>query len=157
MMQNKHLFKRIFFLLILSVLISFVSIALAKNIKKERCSVNREIVNIRLGPSLGQKILWKLERFCPLLIIEKKGRWYKIEDFEGDIGWIHNSCVNKTKTVITKEDNCIARKKPIVTSEIIFETTDKGVPFKVLDKKGEWIKLFHSSKSQAWMHKKCLW
>ena len=73
--------------LLLAVL--FAAPALAQ----ERACVDAKIANLRSGPGTDNQILWQVERYHPIILVQKKGNWYQIKDFEGEEGWIHQSLV----------------------------------------------------------------
>ena len=67
----------------------------------ERLTVTAPIANIRSGPGSKYDILWKVEKYYPILVIEKKGEWYHFKDFEDDKGWVYKKLVQKVEAVIT--------------------------------------------------------
>lgn len=138
-------------IIILFLIVGFSAAALA-----ERLAVSAPVANIRSGPGTGHNILWKVEKFFPLLIIDKSGKWYQFKDFEDDRGWIHQSLVSKIPTVITKNEKCNIRSGPGTDNRILF-TVEKGIPFKVLDRKGSWIHIEHSDGDKGWIHKALVW
>ncbi|WDN87359.1 hypothetical protein BuS5_00327 [Desulfosarcina sp. BuS5] len=127
-----------------------------EDIFAERLAVTDSIANIRSGPGTNNVIIWKVEKDHPLEIIEKKGNWYHFRDFEKDEGWIHKSLVGKVKTVITKKDNCNIRTGPGTKYKIIF-TVEKGIPFRLLKRQGEWIKIRHADGDQGWIYNGLVW
>jgi SH3-like domain-containing protein len=60
------------------------------------------------------------------------------------------------KCVIVKNDRCNVRSGPGTENDILF-TVDKGVPFKVLDKKGDWLHVAHADGDQGWIHRTLVW
>ena len=50
-------------------------------------SIKGSTVNMRTGPDTGTEVMWELKRGSPLKVLQRKGRWYKVVDFEGDPGW----------------------------------------------------------------------
>jgi len=133
------------------LLILFSSTAFA-----ERFSVSSDTANIRSGPGTNHDILWKVEKYHPILILKKVDVWYHFRDFESDEGWIHKSLVNKTPTVITKSETSNIRSGPGTKNEIKF-TADKGTPFKILKRKGKWIRIQHADSDIGWIHKSLVW
>jgi len=133
------------------LLILFSSAAFA-----ERLAVSSGTANIRSGPGTNHDILWKVEKFYPVLILKKTNVWYHFRDFEEDEGWIHESLVNKTPTVITKSDTANIRSGPGTKNKILF-SVDKGIPFKILKKKGKWIRIQHADGDKGWIHKSLVW
>ncbi|MBT9440051.1 MAG: SH3 domain-containing protein [Desulfobacterales bacterium] len=133
------------------LLIVFSSIALA-----ERLTATSSIVNIRSGPGTKYDILWKVGKYHPILVLKKSGSWYRFRDFEGDKGWIHKSLVRKIPSVITNKENCNVRSGPGTKYKILF-ATEKGVPFKTLKRKGNWIHVQHADGDKGWIHKSLVW
>ncbi len=122
----------------------------------QRVTVKAGIANIRSGPGTKYEVLWQVEQYHPFLVIEKKGNWYKVKDFEGDMAWIHKSLLGKMTGVITRKTKSNVRSKPTTKSKILF-TVERGVPFKVLKKKGDWINIEHADGEKGWIFKTLVW
>ena len=122
----------------------------------ERYTVVGKIANIRTGPGTKYDIFCKAEKYYPLNVIKKSGNWYKVKDFEGDVGWIHKSLVKKMSSVITIKPKCNIRSEPGTKYQIVFKTNE-GVPFKVIKKKGNWINVQHSEGRKGWIHESLVW
>jgi len=138
-------------------IITFVLIMLlAGTASAERLAVSAPVANIRSGPGTNQTVLWKVEKYFPIRVIEKSGEWYHFEDFEGDKGWVHQSLVSKISAVVTKNDACNIRSGPGTNHKIIF-TVEKGIPFKVLEHQGSWIHIEHADGDKGWIHKSLIW
>jgi len=123
---------------------------------QERLSVTAGIANMRSGPGTKNDVLWQVEQYHPVRIVEKKGNWYKIKDFENDVAWLHKSLLGKVEGVITIKDKCNVRSKPNTKSQVLF-TVEKGVPFKVLARNGNWIKIEHADGDVGWIYKTLVW
>lgn len=136
----------IFFLLLVSV-----SVASA-----ERFAVSVSIANIRSGPGKNYDILWAVEKYHPLNVFQKSGQWYHFRDFEGDEGWIHKTLLGKFSSVITKKEGCNIRSGPTTHSKVLFEL-EKGIPFKVLKRKGSWIHIQHADGDKGWINESLVW
>ena len=137
--------------IVLLLIFGFPATALA-----ERLAVSAPVANIRSGPGTRHTVVWKVEQYFPLLVIDKSGEWYQFKDFEGDIGWVHKSLVSKIPAVITKNDQCNIRSGPGTNHDILF-TVEKGIPFKVLKRQGSWIHIEHSDGDKGWIHKALVW
>lgn len=122
----------------------------------ERLSVNTDIANIRSGPDTGDAVIWQVEKYHPFKVVKKQGSWYLFEDFEGDRGWIHSSLLADIKTVVVSNDKCNVRSGPGTENDIRF-TVDKGVPFKVLEEKGDWLHVIHADGDKGWIHRSLVW
>jgi len=139
-----------------SIIIFLLILLLAGAASAERLAVSAPVANIRSGPGTSHNVLWKVEKYFPLRVIEKSGEWYHFEDFEGDKGWVHRSLVSKISAVVTKNDACNIRSGPGTGNKIIF-TVEKGIPFKVLNREGSWIHIEHADGDKGWIHKSLIW
>ena len=138
-------------------IISFLLIMLlAGAASAERLAVSAPVANIRSGPGTSHALLWKVEKYFPIRVIEKSGEWYHFEDFEGDKGWVHQSLVSNISTVVTKNDECNIRSGPGTSHTIIF-TVEKGIPFKVLEREGSWIHIEHADGDKGWIYESLVW
>ena len=126
------------------------------SVSAERLTVTATIANIRSGPGTQYDTIWQVEKYHPLLILKKSGVWYHFKDFEGDEGWIHHSLVGKLPAVITKKEKCNIRSGPGTRQDIVF-TVEKGIPFKVIQRKGNWINIQHADGEKGWIHKTLVW
>lgn len=131
-------------------------VAAEQAMAQERMSVRTDTANIRSGPSLKEQTLWQVEKFYPLVVVEKKGEWRRVKDFEGDQGWIHSSMLDTSATVIVKSDQCNLRSGPGKQYDIAF-TVEKGIPFKVVQTKGDWLEVQHADGDRGWLFKSLVW
>ena len=122
----------------------------------ERLAVAAGIANIRSGPGTKYEILWKVEKYYPLIVLKKEDRWCQFRDFEGDVGWVHASLLAKIPTVITKADKCNIRSGPGTKHEILF-SVESGIPFKILKRERKWIQVQHADGDRGWIHQSLVW
>ena len=122
----------------------------------ERLTVVVSVANIRSGPGSKYDILWKVEKYYPVFVIEKRNSWYHFKDFEDDKGWLYKSLVGKIDAVITKKDNCNIRSGPGTGEKILF-TVEKGIPFKVIEHKGRWLHIEHADGDKGWIYDTLVW
>lgn len=120
-----------------------------------RMAVAVSKANVRSGPGSTYDVLWQVERYHPLQVIQKTAKWVRFRDFEGDEGWISRDLLDKTPTVITRK-KCHVRSGPGKNFPIVF-TIDKGIPFKVLGRKGKWIHIEHADGDKGWIFKTLVW
>ena len=138
------------------LLMSLLLLTAASVASAERLSVKSDIANIRAEPNTKSAVIWQVEKFHPVNVIQRQGDWCLFEDFEGDRGWIHKDLLDNVRTVIVKTDNCNVRSGPGTENDIRF-TVDKGVPFKVLGEKGAWIHVVHADGDEGWIHRALVW
>ena len=134
----------------------FLLLTAASAVQAQRMSVKTSIANVRSGPDTGNPVIWQVEMYHPLKVVQKQGSWYLFEDFEGDRGWIHQSLLANTEAVIVKKDKCNVRSGPGTGNDIRF-TVDKGVPFKVIEKQGQWLHVVHADGDKGWIHRSLTW
>lgn len=139
-----------------SFIITFLLIIFSSSALAERLTVKVPVANIRSGPGAKHEILWKIEKYHPIFVLEKSGSWYRFHDFEGDEGWIHESLVHKLPSIITTKEKCNIRSGPGSKFKISF-TVEKGIPFKILKRKGSWIHIQHADGDKGWIHKSLVW
>jgi SH3-like domain-containing protein len=60
------------------------------------------------------------------------------------------------ETVITRTGLCNIRSGPGTENELVFQA-EKGVPFKVIGRKGKWIRVRHADGDTGWIHSKLVW
>ncbi len=123
---------------------------------EERVAIKAAIANIRSGPGTNYEVLWQVEQYHPFLEVKKSGKWIKVQDFEGDAAWIHETLVAKIESVITKKAKSNVRSEPSTKSRILF-TVERGVPFKVLKRQGDWIQIEHADGEKGWIYKTLVW
>ena len=122
----------------------------------ERMAVKASIANLRNGAGTKHKVLWQVEKYHPFLVIGKQKDWFEIKDFEGDTAWIHKSLLDKTRTVISVKSKCNVRSEPNTKSRIVLRV-ERGVPFKVLKRKGNWIRIEHADGETGWIYNTLVW
>lgn len=146
-------------LLILTIIVSIaIAVSVIPNIKKapKRLCVKENKAYMRVAPGWDKRVLWSVERYYPVVVIEKKGNWYKVTDYENDAGWLHASVLEKTESVITTKNKCRLRSQPTLKSSVVFMPND-GVPFKVCERKGNWIKVQHNKGKSGWISQSLVW
>jgi len=121
-----------------------------------RMTVEVPIANIRSGPGKQYGVLWKVEKYHPVDVIRTSGKWYYFRDFEGDTGWVFKNILRKFPSVIVLKDKCNVRSGPGTTFGKVF-TVDKGVPFRELGRKKEWIHIQHTDGDKGWIHRGLVW
>ena len=140
------------YLMILTILVVInAGAALAK-----RLTIIAPVANIRSAPEIKSEILWKVEKYHPIFVIEKSDSWYYFRDFENDRGWVHKSLVGSVPSVITKKDLCNIRSGPSTKDKVLL-SVEKGIPFKVLEKKGRWLHVEHTDGDRGWIFDTLVW
>ncbi|MBU0485916.1 MAG: SH3 domain-containing protein [Proteobacteria bacterium] len=143
---------------LVTVLISLLILTLTSSpaFSAEYFSIKNDGVNIRSGPSTTAEILWELFKDFPVKVLQKKGDWSQIQDFEGDTGWIYSPLLSSEKTAIVNTQKAYMRIGPGENYEPL-ATVKYGVVFTMIGKEGEWTQLLHNDGTSGWMHESLLW
>jgi len=120
-------------------------------------SVKKDNVNVRSGPGTEFPVAMELFKGYPLKVVQEKGDWLKVSDFENDSGWIYSSLVKPGSTVIVNGKKSInMRSKPNTTASIV-AVVDRGVVLTKISSKGKWVKVKHSQGTTGWIYSPLLW
>jgi SH3-like domain-containing protein len=122
----------------------------------ERLAVKVATGNVRSGPGVEHAVIWQVERHYPVKVVERKGPWCRFEDFEGDRGWLHQSLLEKQETVVVQKNNANLRAGPGTDHPVVL-VVDAGVPFKVLDRRGQWLRVVHADGETGWIAGSLVW
>lgn len=127
----------------------------------EMLSVNGDNVNLRSGPGKKYIVKWEYGDGVPLVVIKKKGKWFKVKDFEGDQGWIHkNLLVDKPRMIVKANRNqnqsINIRKQPGTKGKIVGKAY-YGVVFTTIKQKSGWVHVKHDTGLQGWIKRSLLW
>jgi len=75
--------------------------------------------NARRGPSLTNRIDWVfMRRGMPLQITAEFGHWRRVQDAEGQGGWVHYSLLSGVRMVIVEKDLLALHMKPDADSPV---------------------------------------
>lgn len=118
-------------------------------------------VNMRSGPGTNYKVMWELGNGFPLIVLKKSGAWYRVRDFEGTIGWIHEDVASRTPHVIVKvhknsKKRINVRSGPGTKYRIVAKAY-YGVVFKTLQQKDGWVNVQHADGVSGWVNRSLLW
>lgn len=118
-------------------------------------SVVKNGVNLRSGPGTQTQAIFQVPAGYPLLVLERKGDWIKVQDYEGDKGWIQQSLVNDAPHVIVRVREAKVRSGPDPNSTELGKAT-RDVILSRTGRQGVWVKVSHPDLS-GWIHKDLLW
>lgn len=133
----------------------------ALTVNAKTMSVKGENVNLRSGPGTSYSVKWEYGSGFPLKILDKKGDWIKVSDFEKDTGWIHKSLVNDKQFVIVDVHRNSKKKINIrsgpTTKDKIVGQAYYGVVFERVEMKSGWSKVRHETGLEGWIKDTLLW
>lgn len=112
--------------------------------------------NVRRGPSLSHRIDWVfMRRNMPLVVTAEFGHWRRVEDQDGQGGWVHYSLLSGTRTVIIEADLVSLRAQPDENAQ---ETArlEHGVIARLGDCGPVWCRLTASG-YRGWAKREAIW
>jgi SH3-like domain-containing protein len=123
----------------------------------ESVSVLKDGTNVRTGPDLKDPVAMELFQGYPLKVVEKKGEWIKVSDFENDSGWINDKMVGPGNTVIVSAKSTINMRSEPKESGAVVANIEHGVVLTRISSQGDWVKVKHTKGIEGWISKKLLW
>ncbi len=112
--------------------------------------------NVRRGPSLTHRIDWVFKhRDMPLRITAEHGHWRRVEDRDGQGGWVHYSLLSGVRTVINDQEGLTLRLRadPKAPAVAIMQA---GVIARLGKCGPDWCQL-RSGGFKGWAPKAALW
>lgn len=112
--------------------------------------------NARRGPSLSHRIDWVFKRRnMPLQITAEYGHWRRVEDRDGQGGWVHYSLLSGVRHVIVEQDLAALRVKPDPESPVN-AYAEAGVVARLDNCSLDWCRI-EAGGSKGWVEKRVIW
>lgn len=141
---------------VLVVVVGLFTVLGGAAIAREMVSIKGKVVNLRAAPSLRATVAWELQRGYPLEVLQRKGDWLQVRDFENDRGWIARSTAAKTPHHVVKAKVANLRSGPSERSRVVGKAQRLEV-LRTLQKKGAWVQVQRSNGEKAWVSRSLLW
>jgi len=76
-------------------------------------SMKSGTANVRRGPSTSNRVDWVLRhRGTPLIVLAEYQEWFRVEDVDGEGGWVHTKLLSPLRTMLVQEDLLPLRETP---------------------------------------------
>lgn len=112
--------------------------------------------NVRRGPSLSHRIDWVFtHRAMPLRITAEFGHWRRVEDNEGQGGWIHYSLLSGVRTVLVEQDMAALHTRPEADAPVVAQA-QAGVIARLGACDDDWCEI-SADGGDGWVAKTALW
>jgi SH3-like domain-containing protein len=112
--------------------------------------------NVRRGPSLEHRIDWVFHhRDYPLRITGEFEHWRRVEDMEGQGGWIYYTMLSGVRTVLVTDARTELRRAPEEKSDIL-ALADEGVIGRLGACTLDWCEI-EAGGEEGWVEKSRLW
>lgn len=119
-------------------------------------SLKAEEGNVRRGPSLSHRIDWVFKRRnMPLQVTGEHGHWRRVQDRDGQGGWVHYSLLSGARHVIIERDLTPLRTKPGTEAEVN-AYAEAGVVARLGSCELDWCRVTADGK-RGWVQKAALW
>lgn len=112
--------------------------------------------NVRRGPSLSHRIDWVFtRRDMPLRITAEHGHWRRVQDRDGQGGWVHYALLSGSRTVLVERDMLTLHARPDSQSATV-AALEIGVIARLGKCAPEWCRL-SAGGFRGWAQKSDLW
>ncbi|MEO0918919.1 MAG: SH3 domain-containing protein [Pseudomonadota bacterium] len=119
-------------------------------------SMKAEEGNVRRGPSLSHRIDWVFtRRNMPLRVTGEHGHWRRVQDRDGQGGWVHYSLLSGARHVIVERDLTPLRTKPGSAAEVN-AYAESGVVARLGSCELDWCRITADGK-RGWVAKSAIW
>jgi len=123
--------------------------------------VGAQKANLRDGPVTNYEIAWEVYKYMPFskVGISLSGEWYAVKDVDGDVNWIHKKLVtSRYHCAVVKTEEVSVRKGPGTGySKCFFSPAKKYYSFRILKRKGMWVRVKDEQGNIGWIHRNYLW
>jgi len=123
---------------------------------QQMVSVKGSVLNMRDGPGTQTQVLWELKQGYPLQVVERRGRWLKVRDFESDQGWVAASLTGRQPHHIVKAPLANIRIGPGTKHRIVGKA-EYGELLKTQEKRAGWVKVKKAQGASGWVARQLLW
>lgn len=113
-------------------------------------------VNMRTGPGTTYPIEWVyVRRGLPVEVLAEFDVWRKIRDWQGTVGWVHQSMLDGGRTVVVVGSNRKMRSEPSQTSAPVARLA-AGVIGGLLECTGTWCRV-EAAGYRGWLPRNEFW
>ncbi len=119
-------------------------------------SLKASEANVRRGPSLEHRIDWVFRhRDMPLRVTAEFGHWRRVEDNDGQGGWIYYTLLSGVRTVLVEAEGTALRTRPDPGAPVVAEA-QAGVIGRLGECRRDWCRITAGGE-KGWVAKAALW
>ncbi|WP_082181841.1 SH3 domain-containing protein [Aestuariivita boseongensis] len=112
--------------------------------------------NVRRGPSLSHRIDWVFtRRDMPLRVTAEHGHWRRVQDRDGQGGWVHYALLSGARTVLVERDMLTLHARPDNASPVV-AALEAGVIARLGQCEPGWCRLTAGG-FRGWAETDALW
>lgn len=110
----------------------------------------------RRGPSRAHRVDWIFtRRDMPLRVTAEFEHWRRVEDHEGQGGWMHYSLLSGVRTALITRDMVTMRSQPRSNATEVAHL-ERGVVARIMSCQPEWCRL-RVENQRGWVTREALW
>lgn len=103
-------------------------------------SFRSDEVNLRAGPGVRYPIEWVYRRQgLPVEIVDEFETWRRVRDWEGTLGWVHQSMLSGRRTLRVQDEKVALRREPSEGAALV-AWLEGGVIGEIKGCEGGWCK-----------------
>lgn len=131
----------------------------ARAVAEEPVCIIKANVNLRKGPSAKSAVSWAVPKYMPLMKLEKKGSWLKVQDLDGQVHWVRSKMTSaRVNCAVVKTKTAKLREKPSASSPLAdLSQVNKYTAFLRTDRDGEWLQIKDDFGGSFWIHETNVW
>jgi SH3-like domain-containing protein len=112
--------------------------------------------NVRRGPSLEHRIDWVFRHHdMPLMVTAEFGHWRRVEDQDGQGGWIHYALLSGVRTVVVSSEAADLHVRPGEDTPVLARA-EQGVVGRLGACEPDWCRIAAGGE-KGWVRKADLW
>lgn len=142
--------------LVLLISISLAGIFPAISQAADFVSVRGSSVNIREQPTTRSEAQWQVDLGYPLRVLQRKGQWLKVADFEQTLGWVFAPLTSKKPHRIVTARKANLRTGPGTGYRIVV-TLEQHEVVRTLGSRGAWAQVESGDGLKGWLAKRLTW
>lgn len=120
-------------------------------------SLRSEKTYVRTGPALRYPIKWVYKQEnLPVEIIQEFDAWRKVKDFEGDVGWIHQSLLSGERSVLIDHVEPVSMREGFSHDATLVARLEPTVVAQLETCVEEWCRV-ETHGYNGWIERKYLW
>lgn len=110
----------------------------------------------RRGPSLSHRVDWLYSRRgLPLRVVNEFEHWRRVEDSDGEGGWVHYSQLSGARTVLITTDMAAMRSRPQPQAHEVAHI-ERGVVGRIMECSLTWCRI-NIDGTRGWVMRDALW
>jgi SH3-like domain-containing protein len=114
-------------------------------------------VNVRTGPSTDHPIRWVYTRTAlPVRIVEESDVWRRVEDPDGETGWVHASLLSVRRTVIVLGPQIQDLRRSAATDGRVVARLEPGVIAEFDHCEDGWCRV-EVDDQRGWLPRETIW